>query len=126
MRVLVCGGRAYNRGDLVDRRLDQLHKAQEITVLIHGGADGVDTLAGEWAERNGVRMVMCLILAGEGGFKRNRRMLVEGRPDLVVHFPGRRGTRDMVERATRAAVATMGGLSTPPEDNNDNRQEELI
>lgn len=116
MRVLVCGGRNYSRGDLVDRRLDQLHKAQEITVLIHGDATGADTLAGEWAERNGVHIEVFPILAGEGGFKRNQRMLVEGRPDLVVHFPGRKGTVDMVRRAMRAGVYVVGGLDFSEEN----------
>jgi len=38
---------------------------------------------------------------------RNQRMLDEGRPDLVVAFPGGRGTSDMVARAKRAGVEVM-------------------
>lgn len=35
---------------------------------------------------------------------RNQRMLDEGKPDLVVAFPGGRGTADMVRRAKAAGV----------------------
>jgi hypothetical protein len=34
-----------------------------------------------------------------GGPKRNQQMLEEGKPDLVLAFPGGRGTADMVRRA---------------------------
>jgi hypothetical protein len=35
---------------------------------------------------------------------RNQRMLDKGKPDLVVAFPGGRGTADMIRRAERAGV----------------------
>jgi hypothetical protein len=35
---------------------------------------------------------------------RNTLMLVEGRPDLVVAFPGGQGTADMTKKALRAGV----------------------
>lgn len=35
---------------------------------------------------------------------RNQRMLEEGKPDLVVAFPGGGGTKDMVRRAAKAGV----------------------
>ena len=35
---------------------------------------------------------------------RNQRMLDEGKPDLVVAFPGGGGTKDMVRRAVKAGV----------------------
>ena len=34
----------------------------------------------------------------------NQRMLDEGKPDLVVAFPGAGGTKDMVRRAVKAGV----------------------
>ena len=36
---------------------------------------------------------------------RNQRMLDEGKPDLVVAFPGGGGTKDMVRRAVKAGVS---------------------
>lgn len=38
------------------------------------------------------------------GPRRNQRMLDEGRPDLVLAFPGARGTADLVRRAQAAGV----------------------
>jgi predicted Rossmann-fold nucleotide-binding protein len=38
---------------------------------------------------------------------RNQRMIDEGKPDLVVAFPGGSGTADMVRRAKRASIEVM-------------------
>ena len=38
---------------------------------------------------------------------RNQRMIDEGRPDLVVAFPGGTGTADMVERARVAGIRVI-------------------
>src|SRR5262249_16770583 len=46
---------------------------------------------GEWDE-----------LGKKAGPLRNQRMLDEGKPDLVVAFPGGGGTKDMVRRAVQA------------------------
>ena len=40
-------------------------------------------------------------------FLRNQRMLDEGKPDLVVAFPGGRDTADMVRRARSAGVEVV-------------------
>lgn len=41
------------------------------------------------------------------GFIRNQQMLDEGKPDLVVAFPGGKGTADMVKRAKKAGVKVI-------------------
>lgn len=38
------------------------------------------------------------------GYVRNRQMLEEGKPDLVIAFPGGKGTAMMVEIAKKAGV----------------------
>ena len=38
---------------------------------------------------------------------RNQQMLDEGKPDLVVAFPGGKGTADMVRRAENAGVKVI-------------------
>lgn len=51
---------------------------------------------------------------------RNRRMLLEGMPDLVVAFPGGRGTADMVRRARAAGIEVVEpfpALSAPESAN---------
>lgn len=91
--------------------LSEIHGAGEpFTCLITGAAYGADTLAAEWATRSGVQVVSCPAnwsVYGKGaGHVRNRRMLELG-PDLVVAFPGGRGTADMIRQATSAGVKTI-------------------
>lgn len=112
MRVLVCGGRDYRDRFMVCVTLDNLvDERGEISAIIHGGATGADEWAHEWAvgswcdvdvypaewQRHGKR----------AGPIRNARMLAEGKPDLVVAFPGGRGTADMVRRARAAGVEVV-------------------
>jgi hypothetical protein len=46
-------------------------------------------------------------LGRKAGPIRNQRMLDEGKPDLVIAFPGGRGTADMVRRAREAGVEVV-------------------
>lgn len=110
MRVLVCGGRDYADSAEVDGVLSSLHaeSVDGISFVIHGDAPGADALAGCWAEENDVPVLRFPAdWAAHGraaGPLRNAQMLAEGRPSLVVAFPGGRGTADMVRRARAAGV----------------------
>ena len=108
MRVLVCGGRDFADFAMACRTLDELHAETPISVVIHGAARGADTMAESWARSRGVayeRYPADWDRDGRAaGPIRNRRMLVEGKPDLVVAFPGGRGTANMVEQAAKAGV----------------------
>jgi hypothetical protein len=45
---------------------------------------------------------------GKGaGPRRNKQMIEEGNPDLVIAFPGGRGTADMINRARAAGVRVI-------------------
>lgn len=103
MRVLVCGGRNYENWRTAHRTLSELRPS----VIIQGGARGADSLAAKWADINGVPLVTYPALWKQGkkaGVMRNAFMLADSRPDLVVAFPGGRGTADMVGRARVAGV----------------------
>lgn len=66
--------------------------------------------AAEWARRSHVPVESYPAdwRRGKGaGPERNARMLAEGWPDLVVAFPGGRGTADMVRRAKAAGVRVV-------------------
>jgi aspartokinase-like uncharacterized kinase len=105
--VLVCGGRDFADRDKLFRELDAIYAENRITKLIHGGARGADSLAGLWAATRGVPYQVFPANWEEGknaGPRRNQKMLTEGKPDLVVAFPGGRGTADMVRRAYAANV----------------------
>ena len=68
-------------------------------------------MAQEWAEARGVPCEVYLANWAELGRKagpiRNQQMLDEGRPTLVVAFPGGRGTADMIRRARSAGVEVI-------------------
>ena len=110
-RVLVCGGRDFSDRQLAYRALDNLHKAEGIGCVIEGHARGADRIAGYWARRKGIenrKFPADWDRDGKAaGPIRNQRMLDEGKPDLVVAFPGGRGTADMVKRARAAGVPVM-------------------
>lgn len=107
-KVLVCGGRDYRNSAQLFRILDVAHYANPIVLLIAGGAKGADTLAVAWADSRLVaRRVFNADWNADGraaGSIRNQKMLDEGKPDLVIAFPGGRGTADMIARAERANV----------------------
>jgi hypothetical protein len=107
MRILICGGRAYDDVNKVLSTLDNLPDAEDITHCIHGGAKGADALAGHWARTSGVQEVICPAdwswHGTHAGPIRNRAMLAL-QPDLVVAFPGGKGTAHMVRIAKAAGV----------------------
>lgn len=107
LRVLVTGGRNYNDFSAVRRALDAIRKDSGIAQLIHGGATGADAMAAEWADFYGVEAV-CVPADWKqhgpaAGPIRNRAMLTY-QPDVVVAFPGGRGTADMIRQAERAGI----------------------
>jgi hypothetical protein len=105
MRVLVCGGRDYLNVAKVWDTLDQIHAGEGggVSLLIEGGATGADRLGRTWAQRRGVSLrtfnANWTKHGKAAGPIRNQRMLDEGKPDVVLAFPGGRGTADMVARA---------------------------
>ena len=106
-RVLVCGGRDYDDRDRVFSELDAL---QPIRMVIHGNARGADTLAQAWCLSRRVQAAACPAQWSKYGKRagpmRNEAMLGHS-PDLVLAFPGGRGTADMVSRARKAGVRVV-------------------
>lgn len=66
---------------------------------------------GAWAASRGVPTSVWFAkwneLGAWAGPARNARMLHEGKPDLVLCFPGGPGTADMKRRALEAGVLTL-------------------
>ena len=104
MRVLVCGGRKYTNREHIHNTLCDIDAERgPITRVIHGGATGADDEAikhipfvAEWHKHGRA-----------AGPIRNKRMLEEGKPDLVVAFPGGKGTANMVKIAESAGVEVI-------------------
>lgn len=123
MRVLVCGGRDFEDFDFISAYLgnrlidyygwhpdpepygswywDNLH-------IIEGGAQGADAGARIWARANYVDLIEFPAdwkrHGKRAGYLRNVQMLEEGKPDLVIAFPGGKGTAMMVKLARDAGV----------------------
>lgn len=80
----------------------------QIDLVIHGGASGADNIAGRWAFLAGIReYVFGADWATHGkaaGPIRNQKMLDEGKPNLVVAFPGGKGTANMINLAADAGI----------------------
>jgi YspA, cpYpsA-related SLOG family len=122
MRVLVCGSRFWNDARLVTSMLDGLLASEPGTeefVVIDGHAAGPDRIAHDWAEFNKDRGVNfeCYpanwkVSPKGAGPIRNRRMLKEGRPTLVIGFTDDdlappSGTYDMMNIARAAKVPVV-------------------
>ncbi len=121
MKVLVCGGRAFDDREFIFSELDRLHAQYGFRTVIEGDAHGVDRIAGEWARARGIGLVeFPADWKNEGrhaALVRNLRMLNEGKPDLVVAFPGGNGTWYTCSHAEKLGIpivkCTPGG-SRPP------------
>ena len=104
LRVAVTGGRDFSNKHVVWETLDYIHNERGISELVHGGARGADTIAGEWAKHRGVKVSVFLPewdkLGKRAGIVRNQVMLDQS-PDVVVAYPGGRGTGHMVSSAKR-------------------------
>ena len=107
MRLLVCGGRDYEDLETLFAVLDCIRPH----VVIAGGATGADALAEIWAINRGVpRTIFKADWTKHGkaaGPIRNRQMMSEGKPDMVLAFPGGRGTENMVRLATDAGIPVV-------------------
>jgi SLOG family YspA-like protein len=118
VRVLVCGSRHFEDYWKLHQELLHIHMfdpkpapgRSNIDVIISGKAKGADTLAEDFAR------VYRLEFEGypadwkkhgkAAGPIRNKQMLDEGKPDLVIAFlaPNSRGTRNMIDQAEKAGV----------------------
>lgn len=107
MKVLVCGGRNYNDPEAVYKALDDIRPS----MIIEGGASGADCYAADWADANNVPLKTFpadwKTYGKSAGPIRNKRMLDKEMPDVVIAFPGGRGTANMVKLAKEAGVRVV-------------------
>ncbi len=115
MKVLVTGGRDFNDPSCVFRYLTQLAP----TRVIHGGASGADRHADAWAREHKVG-ISCYPAKWDqygksAGPRRNQDMIDAEKPDVVLAFPGGRGTADCVRRAEAAGIRIVRAALTVAE-----------
>lgn len=108
--VIVCGGRDFDDRNYIWRGLDDFHEGYNgpIAKLVHGGAQGADSEAAEWAKRTGVKAVAVparwKAFGKAAGPRRNLDMLTTHNPDCVLAFQGGRGTAHMISVAEASGV----------------------
>lgn len=126
MKVLVCGGRDYSDMRCVHRVLRKLDSVNSIDIIIHGDASGADNHGKTWGLCNKKEVIPypakwddlsvpgAVIRPGKhgpynvmAGYQRNLLMLTEERPDLVVAFPGGKGTAHTVKLTRELGIPVM-------------------
>ena len=121
MTILVCGSREYNGYDYMANFLDDYIKAKglkkgEDVRIVNGDARGADTLATSYSMQRGYKLSVYPAnwkrYGIAAGVIRNKIMLDEAKPDVVVAFPfsRSRGTRHMMRIATEAGVEVINAL----------------
>lgn len=111
-RVVVTGGRDYADAAFVDTVLGTLLRWRGIGRLAHGSARGLDALADQWARGLGNIPVQPYradwdTFGRRAGPMLNRAMLDAERPDVVIAFPGGRGTADCVAAALERRIPVL-------------------
>lgn len=115
MRVLVCGSREWNEPEVVSAFVGGFFgelcvPGADDLVVIEGGARGADRAAAEFAKRNPATVRLEEYPAKwdeygkRAGMVRNKQMLDEGKPDVVLAFGYGRGTDMMVDLALAAGL----------------------
>lgn len=116
MRVLVCGDRNFTDRALMEEVLYKQFDTDDTVTLIHGDARGADRLSEEVLKGyfKGGHEVEKYTADWEkygkaAGPIRNKLMLDEGKPDLVIAFlaPNSKGTKNMIEQAQKANIPVV-------------------
>lgn len=112
MRVLICGGRDFSDERKFALRMDAINEQYgPFDCIVQGGAPGADRLARDlaytWKIPTDEYVANWAKHGRAAGPIRNEQMLREGRPDIVVAFPGGRGTANMVSLAKAAGLRVI-------------------
>lgn len=116
LRILICGGRNYDDRTyfyhFMDRVIEKIRGTGESqkrdVVIIHGAARGADSLADDYGRERGLRVIRYPAdwetHGRSAGAIRNKLMLTDGDPHVIVAFKGGRGTQNMIQQGKKAGV----------------------
>ena len=108
--VAIAGGKQVTDANAVINRLDKAKAKYADIILVHGGGPGVERIAAQWAERNGVHQVVCKPDWNAHGraapFRRNDELL-NLLPKGVIAFPGSGITDNLVDKAVKLGIPVM-------------------
>lgn len=123
--ILVCGGRKYNDVEHINHKLFEICSERstkpEDLFIVEGACHlgGADLHAYKWRTFYGIkgkRYPVDHALDGpwpRAGGKRNRRMYNDAQPQLVIAFPGGKGTSSMVYYAKSQGCEVIEILGRP-------------
>ena len=105
--VAIAGGKNVTDAGAVIARLDKAKAKYADIILVHGGGPGVERIAAQWAEQNGVHQVVCKPDWNAHGraapFRRNDELL-NLLPKGVIAFPGSGITDNLVDKAVALGI----------------------
>jgi SLOG family YspA-like protein len=114
MRVIIAGSRCFVDIYLVRSAMREFFRAHgapdEETIVVSGGAPGVDQLGERWAEENGcdvVRYPADWKNQGKAAGPIRNRLMAENADALCAIWDGKsRGTKNMIEEAKKRGLKT--------------------
>ena len=90
MRVLICGDRNWTDSKLIKETIEEITKSLYINYIIEGEAWGADKLGAKVAQELGIKVIKYPAdwkkYGKAAGSIRNRQMLEEGCPTVVLAF----------------------------------------
>ena len=108
--VAIAGGKDVQDPAAVISRLEKTRAKYTDMILVHGGGPGVERIAAQWADRNGVHQIVCKPDWDRHGraapFRRNEELL-NLLPKGVIAFPGSGITENLVDRARQLGIPVM-------------------
>lgn len=106
MRLAIVGSREINDPEILMTALKKVPHLEQVTEIVSGGANGVDTLAKQYAVENGLKLTEFLPdykSLGRGAPLARNTQIVEY-ADIVLAIPikgSSRGTRDSMRKAEK-------------------------
>ena len=108
--VAITGGKDIADPAAIIARLEMARAKYSDLILVHGGGPGVERIAAQWADRNGVHQIVCKPDWDRHGraapFRRNEELL-NLLPKGVIAFPGSGITENLVDKARQLGIPVM-------------------
>jgi YspA, cpYpsA-related SLOG family len=121
VKISVTGGREFDNTKLVQTIFRGIARIAWSVTLIHGAARGLDTIADEqakdlvwWVEAYPVSPDEWKLYGKRAGHIRNRKMLEESKPHILLSFPGGSGTANCIKSALQMGIPVESFWDTPP------------
>jgi len=105
MRVIIAGSRAITNYAIVYEAIKESGWSQDITVVVSGTANGVDTLGERWANEHDIEIHRYPAnwnkYGKQAGYRRNQDMAMNADALIAVWDVKSKGTSHMIEMANQ-------------------------